>query len=71
MSIRPERRCYSPRRICVNWPSKLSDNITVFDNSPIRGVEYGIDEHCCRTQRGAIVAGQLLLATNAFLPQLR
>lgn len=50
---------------------KLSDNITVFENSPIREVEYGIDEHCCRTQCGAIVAGQLLLTTNAFLPQSR
>lgn len=48
---------------------RLPDNVTVFENSPIREVEYGADEHWCRTPRGAIVAGQLLLATNAFLPQ--
>ena len=65
----PGTALLQPAAYLCGLARNLGANVTVFENSPIVEVDYGDDEHRCRTAHGEIVAPRVLLAGNAFLPQ--
>ncbi|WP_292192684.1 FAD-binding oxidoreductase [Mesorhizobium sp.] len=56
-----------PAKYLKNATKSLPANVTVHENTPIVGVQFGIPRHVCETPAGAIRASKVIICASGYL----
>ncbi len=63
--LTPYSATCQPAALAIGLARTLPNNVTVFESSPVRSVDYG-PPHVLRTSRGSVTSPSMILAANGF-----
>ncbi len=56
-----------PAKYLVGLMNALPNNVTVYENTPVTNIVYGVPEHRCETPQGVVTTRNVMLCNAAYL----